>query len=175
MADFSPHTLTLSPANSQENGVLDIMKNQSYISLVLFLVITGQSVSFGIDLPQSLSFQGRFLNATGTAPLTEIVSLNLGIYSADGGCLLYEELQRDINLSATEGGFSIEVGSPLRDLKRTSKDFGLSMSDIFANTGRVLRPDDRGTTQTCNGGYSPQSGEERRLHLSICQQHLLSW
>src|SRR5690349_3985444 len=68
--------------------------------------------------PQSFTYQGRFLNAAGNAPLADgTYSVKFGIYDPSGSCLLYEEIQ---NVTTTNGFFSAQVGSTTASAKRTA-------------------------------------------------------
>lgn len=108
------------------------------------------------------SYQGRAFDTNGTSPLLRTVDIKLQIRSSNGACLLYEELQSGVNLSATNGYFSLNVGSVLGDSKRTGVDPGLSMARVFSNTGQV-----RASDTDCVGGYTPASGDKRRLRVTI--------
>src|SRR5271170_1002055 len=91
--------------------------------------------------PQFYSFHGQLLSSDGTTPLTGTVGLQLGIYSQNGVCLLYEEYQPGIDLTNTQGNFAIEVGSAVGDSKRTGNDQHLTMTTVFSNAGvQILAP-----------------------------------
>src|SRR5262249_53684646 len=97
--------------------------------------LAGRAAIASEESPRSFTFQGQLLNASGTAPLTGNASLTLGVYDPNGNCLLYEETQ-SVNLTASSGLFSVSVGSVKTDLtKRTGNDPGLTMAQVFANTG----------------------------------------
>ncbi|MFZ9596574.1 MAG: hypothetical protein ACO3A2_10910, partial [Bdellovibrionia bacterium] len=103
------------------------------------------------------------MNASGTAPLLDFVELRLSIYDPSGTCLLYEELQANVNVTQTNGLFSVQVGSPLGSTRRTNKDPGLSMKNVFSNQaspGHSVRP-------TCPSGYTPSSGDSRKLRVTV--------
>ncbi|MGK5088700.1 hypothetical protein WDW86_14170, partial [Bdellovibrionota bacterium FG-2] len=137
---------------------------------VLFCVFFCQAFAAS-ESPQTFTFQGRLLNEEGSAPLTKVVDVTLGVYSADGGCLLYEEKQTEIDLSATDGMFSVQVGSATDNVtKRTDYDPGKTMAEVFANRGTELRVDDSSSTQTCIGGYTPSSGDARKLRVVVTPQ-----
>src|SRR4051794_3107114 len=86
-------------------------------------------------------FQGRFLNEAGTAPLTGVISVQLGVYSPDGSCLLYEEMQTGIDLTSSEGAFSVKLGSTVADPegKRTGNDPAKSLAAVFSNQAVQIR------------------------------------
>ncbi|MEO5968461.1 MAG: hypothetical protein ABIQ95_00925, partial [Bdellovibrionia bacterium] len=115
------------------------------------------------DISQSFTYQGRFYNSSGTAPLAEVVDLALAIYDPTGSCLLYEETQTNIDLTGTNGLFAIQVGAGLNDIKRTASDPGLSMGKIFGNSTAQLR----GVSPTCPGGYTPSASDVRYLRVTV--------
>ncbi|MCM2277313.1 MAG: hypothetical protein NDJ89_04500, partial [Oligoflexia bacterium] len=114
--------------------------------------------------PQSFTFQGRLYDATGIQPLNDIIELTIGITSPDGTCLLYEEKQSGIDLSATAGIFAVQVGSAVGDAKRSAgSDPGLTMAKIFANGAGPIRSAGAG----CASGYTPSAGDARRLRVTV--------
>jgi microcystin-dependent protein len=113
--------------------------------------------------PISFTYQGKALNAAGTAPLTSTVSFTLSITDPSSACILYQESQTNINLATTNGIFALQVGSNLSDPKRTANDPGLTVSQIFANTGSQLVA----AGGSCVSGYTPSTGDVRKLHVVI--------
>jgi hypothetical protein len=129
------------------------------LSLILFPVIGNAS-----GVPFGFTYQGKALNAAGTAPLTSTVSFTLSITDPTGLCTLYQESQPNVNLATTNGIFALQVGSAVGATKRVSgTDPGLSMTTVFAN----------GSTQlvaaggTCTSGYTPAANDGRKLHVVI--------
>jgi hypothetical protein len=120
------------------------------------------STAFAAQVPQSFTYQGRAFNQDGTVPITSSIDLTLGVY-APNGCLLYEETQTGIDLSHSEGKFSVQVGTSQGSGMRTSNDPGLSMAQVFANAGAQIRPAGAG----CASGYTPAAGDVRKLHVQI--------
>jgi hypothetical protein len=118
--------------------------------------------AFADTLPQYYAFQGKLLDAAGTSPITGTVGLQLGIYSPDGLCLLYEEYQSGIDLGTT-GNFSIEVGSALADSKRTGNDPAKTMAVVFGNTGTQIRAPG---SANCGAGYTPAPSDGRVLRVT---------
>lgn len=114
----------------------------------------GLASSTFYPLAPSFNFQGRLLNEAGTAPLSGLISLTLGIFSGGGDCLLYEEFHGAIDLTASLGAFSVEVGSPtkLKDpilgAKRTPRDPGFDMARVFSNS--VISVEDFGESGVAN-------------------------
>jgi hypothetical protein len=130
---------------------------KTYLGFILLLTSTAFAAQ-----PISFTYQGKALNAAGTAPLTTTVSFTLSITDPSGACTLYQESQSNINLSTTNGLFGLQVGSNIGDPKRTASDPGLVMSQIFANAGTQLVP----ASGSCTG-YTPAVGDIRRLHVII--------
>ena len=116
-----------------------------------------------VPLDQGFTYQGRFLTPDGTQPMTDTVNITFSIYSGTGSCLLYQETDSGINLATTQGLFSIVVGSAVGDPKRVSGvDPGLTLAQIFSNNGQILP-----NGANCSGGYTPASGEGRKLHVVL--------
>lgn len=107
------------------------------------------------------------MNEFGTAPLSGTIALTLGIYDPDGNCLLYEESQ-SVDLSGTQGAFSVEVGqTPTTGGKRTGNDPGNAMPAIFAN-GAAIPAHPAGA---CPGNaYTSVTGAGRKLRVTVTPQ-----
>jgi hypothetical protein len=118
------------------------------------------------EAPQSFTYQGELMNEQGTAPLAEVVSIEVGIYDPSDTCLLYQEEQTGLDLTQTAGEFSIQIGSALHATKRTAQDQGLTMAEVFSNGGMILAP----STANCTAGYTSQAGDERLLRFIITPQ-----
>jgi hypothetical protein len=114
-------------------------------------------------VPTSFTYQGKALNAAGTAPLTSTVSFTLSITDPSSDCILYQETQANVNLATTNGIFALQVGSSVGATKRVAGvDPGLSMTTVFANSGTQL--------VSSNGscpGYTPAANDVRKLHVVI--------
>jgi microcystin-dependent protein len=136
-----------------------IIMKKILITLLLFLPVIGSADG----VPTSFTYQGKALNAAGTAPLTSTVSFTLSITDPSSACILYQESQTNINLSTTNGIFALQVGSSIGATKRVSGvDPGLSMTTVFANAGTQL--------VSSNGscpGYTPAANDVRKLHVVI--------
>ena len=117
--------------------------------------------------PQSLTYQGQLLDQSGTAPLTGLVDFKFTIFNPGENCLLYEEVQNNVDLTPSNGMFSLQLGSSVGAAQRSNQDPGLSMAVIFANNGSQIRADDTGTTGTCVGGYSGAPGDARKLRVTV--------
>jgi microcystin-dependent protein len=114
-------------------------------------------------VPTSFTYQGKALNAAGTAPLTTTVSFTLSITDPSGACILYQETQPSINLSTTNGLFALQVGSAIGASKRTASDPGLALPQLFANAGNQLVA----ASGACTSGYTPAANDVRKLHVII--------
>jgi|GEM_PF-3785174 len=113
--------------------------------------------------PQSFTYQGKLLDHSGL-PLQQPVSIRLQIWNSASNCLLYEELQTNLNFSSTEGQFSLQVGSLVTSGKRTPQDPGLAMSVVFSNESKILRAVG---SPNCISGYQPAFGDIRKLRVAI--------
>jgi hypothetical protein len=88
----------------------------------------------------------------------------LGVYDPSGSCLLYEQQFSNLNLTANEGVFSVNVGTPLGSNARTANDPGLSMDTVFANAATAIRTPG---TPHCPSGYLPNAGDNRNLQITL--------
>jgi hypothetical protein len=137
-------------------------------SLALTLLFSIPSISNADDVTHTFSYQGRLFNATGVAPLTDIVDLKFEILNPNATCVLYEQSVLAIDLSLTKGVFAARIGADVGDLAvRSGADPNLSMRSVFANAGVAIRADDTATTNTCPGGYTPASGDHRILRVTV--------
>ncbi len=136
-------------------------------SLALTASFTIPLKSFAATNNQTFTYQGRMLDANGSQSLLDTINLDISIYDPSGNCLLYNETQTGINLTTSDGVFSVQVGSAIGDAKRPSGvDPGLGMAAIFSNTGTQLRAN----AADCAGGYTPSAGEGRRLKVKVTPQ-----
>jgi len=139
-------------------------KNQSktfgeLISIAILLLMTFPSAAHAKTNAQTFTYQGRFLKPDGSAPLSDVVDVTFSIYDPLMSCLLYEETQTDVDLTSTNGFFSLSVGSAFPSTKRTANDPHLSMATVFSNAAPILGA----------GGcsYSPIDGQNRKLRVTI--------
>jgi hypothetical protein len=135
------------------------MKLQSKILALALL----SSTAMAAQGPQSFTYQGRAFNQAGTLPITSSIDLTLTIL-APNNCILYEESQSGIDLSASDGKFSVQVGSAIGSMLRTANDAGLSMSQIFSNNPSVPT---RAAGANCSSGYTPAANDVRKLQVQI--------
>lgn len=137
------------------------VKKRELCSLVLVLLTASAQAA---NSSQSFSYQGRLLNAAGTAPLLDNnVTLTFGIYDPTGACLLYEETQSAIDTASTQGLFAVQIGSATGAANRTAADPQLEMSKVFGNAGSIRSAG----SANCAGGYVAAAGDERRLRITV--------
>ncbi|WP_413291492.1 hypothetical protein [Bdellovibrio sp. HCB337] len=136
------------------------MSLQKHCTYLLSLVMgVALAASTAHAAPDSFVYEGVLEDTSG--PITTSATLVLKIYDPAQGCLLYEEGQ--IVTPATDGSFSIRVGSAIANIKRTANDPGLTMGSVFASSGTI-----RGTgTANCTAGYVATSSESRRLVINV--------
>jgi hypothetical protein len=60
---------------------------------------------------QTFTYQGQLLDADGRSPMSGLVNFTFSIL-APNGCLMYEEIQSGIDLTSSNGMFSVRIGSP---------------------------------------------------------------
>ena len=146
---------------------MQISKVSFAVVLVPFVLLESIAFAASVQSAQSFVYQGRFFNDSGTAPITETVSLTLSIYNPNLTCLLYQESQSGIDLSLTDGRFSVHVGSGLAPsvdaAKRTTDDPGKSMAEVFSNGSLIFPPG----SLNCAPGYTPQAGDVRKLRVQF--------
>lgn len=90
------------------------------------------------ESPESFTLDGKlYSDSAGTTPLVDnSVTLKLRILNPGKDCVLYEE-QQVISTIPTNGSFSVEVGSPVGDAKRTGPDPDHSMTTVFQNSTNI--------------------------------------
>ncbi|HAR42833.1 MAG TPA: hypothetical protein DCS07_09435, partial [Bdellovibrionales bacterium] len=134
---------------------------------VLTLIALQPSVGVAASGAQGFVYSGRLLNSAGTAPMSGVVDFTFGIYSPTG-CLLYEESQSGIDLSATSGLVSLVIGSgvaPSMDaVKRTANDPEKTMSQVFSNSAPLIVTE-HGSNPGCI--YAPAPGDVRKLQIIV--------
>lgn len=111
-------------------------------------------------------YQGRLFSSDGTAPLLEVVNLVASIVDPSGNCLLYQENFPNLDLGPSNGAFSISIGTAPGASTRTPSDPGLSMETVFGNKGTSIRS----PGSLCTTGYTPNSGDLRKLRITITSQ-----
>lgn len=124
--------------------------NRISISRFIFLAALTGSQAFAAELnPQSFTYQGRLMNAAGTAPLAEAnITVKIGIYAPTATCLLYEE-EHTVDTSTTSGAFSIRVGNGTR-----VDSTGVAFVDVFKNSGSPA-------------GCTVAAGDRRKMRVTV--------
>ena len=98
----------------------DLSRNTSFIRtpglfrIIVRLVQIGCLAPFlafaAEEAPQSFTYQGRMMNAAGTAAVADgTYTVRFRILSESGSCLLYHEEQ---SVTTSNGFFSVQIGSP---------------------------------------------------------------
>lgn len=129
---------------------------------VALSLLFSPNLSAAQESPQTFTYQGRMMDASGTTPLTGSTYVTMTIMDPTAACVLYEEIQSPVNLG-TSGLFSLDVGSATGAAKRTANDPGLTMAQVFANGGTQIRAAGTG----CTSGYTPASGDVRVLRVNV--------
>jgi hypothetical protein len=75
------------------------------VIVALLIQLTSSQALAAQESPQTFTYQGRLMNAAGTAPLSGMVWIKFGIYNPAETCLLYEEISTGIDVTATQGVF----------------------------------------------------------------------
>lgn len=133
--------------------------------LVILCLCAHSSRSYALQDP-AFRYEARLYTNDGT-PLSETVNVISQIYSPTGSCLLYEERNNTIDLTATSGYLSLSVGSTIGAAKRGAMDPGLSMIQVLANNshhGLALR---NVGSPNCSAGYTALSGDTRILRTIV--------
>ena len=131
------------------------------VTPIFFLTFLFTGLAQANSNPQSFTLQGQLWDDTTGALMTGSVDLTISILNPSGVCLLYEELQSGIDVTTTQGFFSVQVGSGTR----VGGDAGFSMAKVFANAGVQVRAPD----PYCPAGYTPAAGEGRKLRIKVKQ------
>jgi hypothetical protein len=128
------------------------------IVMLTLLVLLSTTFASAQTNPREFNFSGQLLDATGTTPnLGASVVFTLSIRSVDTDCVLYREVQT-LNLSTSNGYFSIGVGSEVGAPKRAIGDPGHPMTTVYRNTGSI-------TGNSCT--YNPAFGDQRELVVNV--------
>jgi hypothetical protein len=133
------------------------------IVMLTLLVLLSTTFANAQTNPREFNFSGQLLDATGTNPnLGTNVLFTLSIRSTSG-CVLYREAQ-NLNLSTSNGYFSIGVGSAVGSAKRVGGfDPNNDMTTVFRNSGTISGRDNGGSI--CN--YNPSIGDQRELVVTV--------
>jgi hypothetical protein len=108
--------------------------------------------------PITFSYQGRLTDSNGSN-MSATVDMKLQIFDISATCLLYEEEQR--NLQITDGLFNVSIGSLIGDTKRGAQDPGFTMEKVFQNSGTIA------SSSNCLSGYAPSTNDHRRMKVTV--------
>ena len=122
------------------------------------------------DVPQTFTLDGKFYgNAQGTTALVDSsIGVKVQILDEDRVCVLYEE-QQSVSTAASNGYFSIQVGSAVGDPKRAAGDSGNTMPLVFQNTSSVTGKKVLDGTACA---VAPVGGKRRYVRISITPSSL---
>jgi hypothetical protein len=125
------------------------------LSLTSFLFIGFQAKA----TPAGLTYQGRLIK--NNLPVdSATVTLTIKVTSPGANeCLLYEE-NHHLNMVSSDGIFTVKIGSGTR----TMNDKGLTLTQVFSNTGGVI------PSLTCAGGvtsYTSASADSRNVYATF--------
>jgi hypothetical protein len=117
------------------------------------------------EVPQAMTFDGRaFGNSEATIPMLDIISTKIQILTPAQDCVLYEETQ-SLDTRATNGYFTIQIGSGISDPKRTGYDSNLEMSKVFGNRSAVVSGKRVTDGSACS--YTPAGGDKRYVRVQM--------
>jgi len=139
--------------------------------LATFILIMGVCLSLSTayaanEAPQTFTLDGQLFHAGTTNPLVDSAAkLTVQILDPSESCVLYEETQI-LNTTASDGFFTIQVGSLVGSSKRSGLDPAQSMETIFQNTTSVVASSAPGKTCTA-GTYTPVAGDIRYFRLIV--------
>jgi hypothetical protein len=140
------------------------LQSRNYYGFYLrALVLVGTVLSspvFAQSGPTSLNLSGGLFNANGTPVLNSSVAFQLEILDASGSCVLYSESHLAQDLSASKGGFALQIGqgsSKVNNLDGASPN-ALS-SKIFQNSGAT------GAFTGCAAGVNLNPGDNRVVRV----------
>jgi hypothetical protein len=108
-----------------------------------------------------LSLQGRILNSDGSGVISANVSFRVQIRSPGAeNCLLFEETHNALDLSQTDGAFSLNIGTGIRSAANV--DGGNSLEKVFSNQSSINLS---AASNPCS--YTPSAKDERKLVYSF--------
>lgn len=126
---------------------------QLLIKTAGLLLLLSTAPALAASGPSGFSYEGRLYDSSGN-PSARTVSFILSVYNPLATCLLHTEQTASIDLSQTDGYFSVTVGQGTV----LANDPGLGMQAIFANLGSIA-----GSGCT----YTPVAGDGRLLRVSV--------
>ena len=131
------------------------------------LILTGFCSAFAAgELAQSFTLDGRlYADAAATTPLTDSdITIVVQILNSAQNCVLYEESITHFNGSIGNGYFTLQIGSAVGSIKRSSLDSGNTMSKVYANGASLV------SGRTFGGGactYASSAGDLRYIRMLV--------
>lgn len=112
--------------------------------------------------PSSFSYEGRIYDTAGN-PSTDTVTINVKVLTPDKACVLRDEDSSLINLSTTDGYFSVNVGEG----SATAYDPGLALVNVFSNSSSLVGKLP-GSASNCTT-YTPAALDKRYVRITVIQ------
>ena len=115
------------------------------------------------EAPQTFTFDGRaYSNATATTPLLDTINVRVQILNQAQDCILYEE-QQSVSTTATDGYFTIQVGSATGSAKRSALDSAHAMALVYSNTSGAITGKLVSNGAACT--YTPAAAQARYVRV----------
>lgn len=132
---------------AEEIGGMRLIKS---LGLLLFVVYPLAVFAEGYNV------SGKIIKPDGTAFSSATVSFILTVSSPDDSCVIYREQIDGVNMSQSNGGFNIVLGS---GTKLYPANPATKLDSLVSNKAAL----------SCNGGatYTPAIGDERNLKISF--------
>ncbi|MBY0315479.1 MAG: hypothetical protein K2Q26_08165 [Bdellovibrionales bacterium] len=128
-------------------------------NLIFLILVLSPGFLSAQTVPASFTYQGQITKSGGVPLEANPVMFNVRVYSPVNDCLLYEE-QHSINMTGSEGMFSLSVGAGIR----TGSDFEDSSSLISVMQNGV---NFTGITNCSSGtSYNALVGHTRKVRIS---------
>jgi len=139
-------------------------------TLLLLSIVLALPARADWDSPQTFNISGQLFNAGTTNPLHDRgATVIIEVLDPSKTCILYSE-QQTVNTEDSDGGFNLQVGSFMGDIKRDIHDSGTAMSKVFQNSAPIQAQNAAG--QTCAGGYyHPMPGDARYVRIIVQSGH----
>jgi hypothetical protein len=134
------------------------MKYQAKLTTALLIGLTSIP-AFALKGPGAINYEGRVYNADGVTPSTQTVYFILRVMNPAADCILREEKTAAVNLSTSNGYFSVAVGQGAAH----GNDPGLNLTQVFANGAPVPGKKMDGTGCL----FTPVDGQGRVLQVVI--------
>ena len=150
------------------------MKRIKYTSLpfsgilgLLLLLPLSQSAFATGEGSQSFTLDGRLYgDSSGSTPMVDPnITMKLQILDQSQTCILYEETQSSIDTTASNGYFTVSVGSAIGAGKRSAGDSAHLMAQVYSNTSGAISGKLVSNGSACS--YTPASGHQRFMRVSL--------